>query len=264
MLLRNGLCLLSALLFAGCASKQPALDAQRTAQQALESRLARLEAEQSAQTARLDQVALDSAKLKGQLDAMNKELASHQTSLSDLSGKIDNQMAQTATLSDKIDKQATQTAALSDKLDKQAAEIAQTKETADDAIKIARDSRLVSGKVIDSLLLTDDMVLYNYEQPELTAKGRTALDELIKKAVPQLPYIFIEIIGYSDDMSLGSQNRRIALERAESVRRYLFEVGGIPLHRMSVISYGDLKPIASNETIAGRNRNRRVMVEVLK
>jgi outer membrane protein OmpA-like peptidoglycan-associated protein len=123
---------------------------------------------------------------------------------------------------------------------------------------------MVSGKVVDSLTLTEDMVLYSYEQPDLTAKGKAALDELIARARPQLPYIFIEIIGFSDDYSLNSQNRRIALDRAESVRRYLFEVGGIPLHRMSTISFGDLKPIASNDSIEGRSRNRRVMIQVLK
>jgi outer membrane protein OmpA-like peptidoglycan-associated protein len=153
---------------------------------------------------------------------------------------------------------------LSGKVDSQETSLTQVKETANDAVKIARDSRMVSGKIIDSQLLTEDMVLYNYEQPELTAKGKSALDELIKRAVPQLPYIFIEIIGYSDDMSLSSQNRRIALERAESVRRYLFEVGAIPLHRMSVISYGDLKPLTNDGSLEGRSRNRRVTVQVLK
>jgi outer membrane protein OmpA-like peptidoglycan-associated protein len=48
------------------------------------------------------------------------------------------------------------------------------------------------------------------------------------------------------------------------VRRYLHEVGGIPLHRMSTISYGDLKPLASNTSMEGRSQNRRVIVQVLK
>ena len=76
--------------------------------------------------------------------------------------------------------------------------------------------------------------------------------------------MFVEIVGYTDNLSLDSQNRRIALERAESVRRYLHETGGIPLDRMSTISYGDLKPVASNTTLEGRGQNRRVWVRVLK
>jgi peptidoglycan-associated lipoprotein len=244
---RSGLFfVLPTLIFAGCASQQ-SVDAQTAARQQmeaaqtaarnqLESRIAKLEADDAAQTERLNQLGPTRSELQSQVDALRSQAASQQTTL----------------------------AALTSKVDAQETSLGQVKETANDAVKIARDSRMVSGKIIDSLLLTDDMVLYNYEQPQLTAKGKAALDELIKRAVPQLPYIFIEIIGFSDDVSLDSQNRRIALERAESVRRYLFEVGNIPLHRMSVISYGDLKPLARNDSLEGRSRNRRVTVQVLK
>jgi len=151
-----------------------------------------------------------------------------------------------------------------EKVNNQNSVIAQAQETANDAVKIARDSRLVSGKVVDSLLLTENMVSYSYEQPELTPQGSAALDTLIAYVKPKLPHVFVEIIGYTDSMSLDSQNRRIALERAESVRRYLHETGGIPLDRMSTISYGDLKPVASNTSFEGRVQNRRVLVQVLK
>ena len=153
---------------------------------------------------------------------------------------------------------------LASKIDAQARTIAQAQSTADDAIKIARDSRLVSGKVVDKLVLTEDMVLFNYEAPELTAAGRAALDKLIADTRPKMPHVFIEIIGFSDNAGLGSQNNRIALERAESVRRYLHETGAIPLHRMSTISYGDLKPINTDSDFESRRQNRRVIVQVLK
>ncbi|MGO9443993.1 MAG: OmpA family protein [Thiobacillaceae bacterium] len=264
MRIRSGLyLLLPTLIFVGCASNQP-IDAQSASQQELESRVAKLEADQTALTARLDQLGPTGSDLKNQLDALRYQVESQHAAPATLSGRLDNQATALSELSGKVAVQGSALTALSGKVDNQAIGLAQAKETADDAVKIARDSRMVSGKIIDSLRLADDMVLYDYEQPELTAKGKGALDELIKRAVPQLPYIFIEIIGYSDDASLDSQNRRIALERAESVRRYLFEVGGIPLHRMSVISYGDLKPIASNDSFEGRSRNRRVMVQVLK
>lgn len=142
--------------------------------------------------------------------------------------------------------------------------IAKAQETADDAIKIARDSRSVAGKVVDTITLSDEMVSYNYEQPELTASGKAALNALIARTQPLMPHAFIEIVGFTDNASLSSQNRKIALERAESVRRYLREAGGIPLHRMASISYGDLQPLARNDTMLSRSQNRRVVVQVLK
>ena len=55
----------------------------------------------------------------------------------------------------------------------------------------------------------------------------------------------------------------IGLERAEAVKRYLYEQYQIPLHKMNVISYGEDKPVAPNKTKAGRAQNRRVVIKVL-
>jgi len=225
-----------------------------TAQQSLEARLARLESEQALLASRLNQGDPASASLQREFDSLRSQAAATQSALTALTGKLDSQTAASqSTL-----------AALDSKLATQASAISQAQATADDAVKIARDSRLVSGKIIDSLVLTEGMVMYGYELPELMPEGRAALDKLIAGVRPQMPHVFIEIIGFSDDVSLGSQNRRIALERAESVRRYLHETGNIPLHRMSAISYGDLKPLSSDVTIEGRRQNRRVVVQVLK
>lgn len=245
--------LVPALAIMGCAS-QKTLDSQAdsvnqqlnemrksqaslsAAQQNLEARLSKLEGDNAIQASRLNQMGPTSAELKRDLDALRSQATATQSGLAALSGKVETQ----------------------------GASLAQARETADDAIKIARDSRLVSGKVVDNLTLNQDMVLYSYEQPELTVKGRAAMDNLIASVKPLMPHAFIEIIGFSDDFSLNSQNRQIALERAESVRRYLHEVGSIPLHRMSTISYGDLKPIASNTSMENRSLNRRVVIQVLK
>ena len=247
MALRTGFLLLLPILAAtGCASQQT-LDSQAgdmnrqmgdlrqqqtslaTAQQKLEARLAGIEAANATLKSRFDQM------LPGTQGIQN-ELAEMRTRIADLA-------AQTASRS---------------------ANAAKAQELAEDAIKIARDSRSVAGKVVDTLTLSEDMVSYNYEQPELTASGKLALDSLIARARPLMPNAFIEIIGFTDNASLTSQNRKVALERAESVRRYLRETGGFPLHRMSSISYGDLQPLVSNDSYQLRAQNRRVVVQVLK
>jgi len=58
-------------------------------------------------------------------------------------------------------------------------------------------------------------------------------------------------------------NENLGLERAEAVKRYLYEQHQIPLHKMNVISYGEEKPIAPNTNREGRAQNRRVVVKVL-
>ena len=53
------------------------------------------------------------------------------------------------------------------------------------------------------------------------------------------------------------------MERAEAVKRYLYEQHQVPLHKMNVISYGEEKPVAPNNNREGRAQNRRVVVKVL-
>ncbi len=245
------------------------------AQKNLEARMGKLESQQALMATRLDQEGTTSAALQRDIDSLRSQGAATQSELATLGSQVNShsstltetQASANEALKIARDVQSTLDDAArlaAETAAKQNAAIAQAQETAHDAVKIARDSRLVSGKVVDSLLLTESMVSYSYEQPELTPQGRAALDALIGYVKPKLPHVFVEIIGYTDSVSLDSQNRRIALERAESVRRYLHETGGIPLDRMSTISYGDLKPVASNTSYESRGQNRRVMVQVLK
>lgn len=246
------LALLLPAALAGCASQQT-LDAQTAAARDLDTlkqRVAQLAAAQADADTRLGKLEAGQALLASRLDAATPGQTALDTLRADLA-RLDAARQADAT-------------ALAGRLDALTAGLATAREQADDAVKIARDSRLVSGKLADELVLNESMVLYGYEQPELTATGRAALDSLIAQIKPRLPHVFVEIVGYTDNLSLDSQNRRIALERAESVRRYLHETGGLPLDRMSTISYGDLKPVASNVTLEGRGQNRRVWVRVLK
>ena len=73
----------------------------------------------------------------------------------------------------------------------------------------------------------------------------------------------IEIAGDTDNVGAKDTNYKIGLDRAEAVKRYLYETQQIPLHKINVISYGEEKPIAPNKTKAGRAQNRRVVIKVL-
>ena len=75
--------------------------------------------------------------------------------------------------------------------------------------------------------------------------------------------VFIEIQGHTDNLGGDDYNEKLGEERAEAVRRYLSKQG-MPLHRMQVITYGEVEPVADNKTRDGRSQNRRVVLVVLQ
>ena len=75
--------------------------------------------------------------------------------------------------------------------------------------------------------------------------------------------VWVEIEGHTDSTGDKVLNERLGLERAEAVKRYLYEQHQVPLHKINVISYGEEKPVAPNNTRDGRAQNRRVVVKVL-
>jgi len=52
------------------------------------------------------------------------------------------------------------------------------------------------------------------------------------------------------------------MKRAVATRDFVAQQG-IPLHRMSVVSYGEIKPAASNDTAEGQAANRRATIVVV-
>jgi chemotaxis protein MotB len=75
----------------------------------------------------------------------------------------------------------------------------------------------------------------------------------------------IRVEGHADNREIGPSlkslyqtNWDLSKARARGVLRYLTEKGGIDSAKLSSIGYGDTKPLTSNATEAGRQKNRRV------
>jgi outer membrane protein OmpA-like peptidoglycan-associated protein len=98
---------------------------------------------------------------------------------------------------------------------------------------------------------------------ELPDEAKARIDEVINQLKADPKGVFIEIEGHTDNVGPQEINERIGLERAESVKRYIYEAHQIPLHKINVISYGEEKPVAPNKTRDGRAQNRRVVIRVL-
>ena len=72
----------------------------------------------------------------------------------------------------------------------------------------------------------------------------------------------IEVAGHTDSVGAASYNQTLSVERAQSVANYLSS-RGVMQQRMIVTGAGETRPIASNDTEAGRAQNRRVEITIV-
>ncbi|HET6978291.1 MAG TPA: OmpA family protein [Pyrinomonadaceae bacterium] len=97
----------------------------------------------------------------------------------------------------------------------------------------------------------------------LLPDGKTALDDIASKALNAKGYV-LEVSGYADSRGSIALNRALSQRRADAVIRYLVENHNIPLRRIiTPYGYGELNPVAENDTKDGRAQNRRVEIKLL-
>lgn len=71
----------------------------------------------------------------------------------------------------------------------------------------------------------------------------------------------VYLSGHSDNRGSASRNKELALARANSIKKELVRLG-VDSDRISVVSYGEEKPIEANNTQKGQKANRRVELEI--
>jgi peptidoglycan-associated lipoprotein len=151
------------------------------------------------------------------------------------------------------------------RIDSQGEEIAETSRTAQQALDRALAAgKLAEGTLVSETVLSDDRVKFGFEKAELSDQAKVALDEFAAPLKNENKGIYIEIQGHTDSSGDEAYNLSLGEQRAEAVRRYLNLQHAVPLHRMSVISYGETEPAYDNATRDGREKNRRVVLVVLR
>jgi OOP family OmpA-OmpF porin len=116
-------------------------------------------------------------------------------------------------------------------------------------------------------------------KPVIIEKGRQTLNvkfdfdkSIIKKnyyqdidnlaqVMKDYPDLNIVIEGHTDSVGTAAYNKKLSQQRAEAVKKYMVE-NGIDTNRLKAQGFGKNKPIASNKTKEGRQKNRRVEAAV--
>jgi OOP family OmpA-OmpF porin len=122
-----------------------------------------------------------------------------------------------------------------------------------ETIVTVTEERIVGLKTDDILFAFDNESLAPQYQEEIDAIGKFLLEN---------PQTFVVIHGYADNQGDAEYNMKLSHRRAEAVANHLRKGFNLPENRMVVMWYGDLNPVASNDTEDGRAKNRRVEIGV--
>ncbi len=84
----------------------------------------------------------------------------------------------------------------------------------------------------------------------------------VENAIDVFPRSELTIEGHTDAHGGDDFNQQLSQQRAESVQQYMINAMRIPTYRLIATGYGETRPVASNETAAGRERNRRIDIVI--
>ncbi|HKO69261.1 MAG TPA: OmpA family protein [Burkholderiaceae bacterium] len=101
-------------------------------------------------------------------------------------------------------------------------------------------------------------IAFDSGQAVIKPNFRTSLDNFAQ-SLQQNPSSTITIIGHTDSTGSPAVNEPLSLQRADATRDYLVS-RGVAANRFSIDGRGSREPVASNDTEAGRARNRRVEI----
>ncbi|EKE74024.1 OmpA family protein [Gallaecimonas xiamenensis] len=143
-------------------------------------------------------------------------------------------------------------AAVGNYMDKQEEELRQ--QTAGTGIDVQRNG--------DNLLLTlPNGVTFDVNRADVKPEFQSVLSDLAT-TLNRYPKTLVEISGHTDSTGAASYNQTLSENRASSVKSFLVRRGVMP-ERLTTVGYGQTKPVASNATVEGRAKNRRVEIELI-
>ena len=142
-------------------------------------------------------------------------------------------------------------------MDKQQTEFEQQleKERAKHQIEIERQQNEILKLTMNS------EVSFDFNSDRIKSSFYSPLNK-IAEIMNRYPETQIVVVGHTDSVGSDQYNLELSLRRANAVGDYLI-MHGVSTSRMGTEGHGEMEPIVSNDTAAGREQNRRVEIFVV-
>jgi OOP family OmpA-OmpF porin len=104
--------------------------------------------------------------------------------------------------------------------------------------------------------------LFDFDKSTLKSAGVATLNKLAQD-IKKMKLEVVIIVGYTDSVGTDAYNIALGQRRANAVKAFLTNDGGVEATRVYTESKGKADPVASNATAEGRAKNRRAVIEVV-
>jgi outer membrane protein OmpA-like peptidoglycan-associated protein len=225
-----------------------ALDRARAEEDARgQAEIDRLRAETARMSAERDRAAAEAARLAAESQVQQARASAAQSERDRAAADAARAAAESARLAAEMQAQQAQAAAA--RADRERAELR-------NQLRQQLDSILETRETARGLIVNLSDVLFDTGSANLKPGAREKLARVAGVLLSH-PELKVQVEGHTDSVGSADYNQRLSENRADSVRTYL--VGqGIASNAVGTAGFGEAVPVASNETAAGRQQNRRV------
>jgi outer membrane protein OmpA-like peptidoglycan-associated protein len=250
------------------AEEQQRLEAERRAQaeqQRLQADQLRLQADQQRQAAEQEAARLAAARTAAEEQSKRLEaerLAAEEAARKAAEERAAAEAARQAAITEqqRLAQQAEQARLQAQEAERARATAEQERENLRNQLREQLNAVLETRDSARGLIVNMSDVLFDFNKATLRSGAREKLAR-ISGIVMAHPSLSLQVEGHTDSVGSDEYNQKLSEKRAEAVREYLTG-SGIPPTSVTARGLGETTPVASNDSAAGRQQNRRVELVV--
>lgn len=122
-------------------------------------------------------------------------------------------------------------------------------------------TKAMETEALEDKIINLKNVFYNTGSANLDNKSQSELDKL-SQLLEQFPNVNAELRGHTDNVGDDELNYTLSESRANNVMQYLLGKG-VSADRLSSVGFGETLPIESNDSVEGRESNRRTELRII-
>jgi len=126
----------------------------------------------------------------------------------------------------------------------------------------AKPAAAPASKVAQKKITLQADTLFDFDKSTLKSSGIATLNK-VAQDIKKMKLEVVIIVGYTDSVGSDAYNIALGQRRANAVKSFLTNDGGVEATRVYTESKGKADPVASNATAEGRAKNRRAVIEVV-